>query len=71
MRFQGRSYSDGGDVIVSFGGVPVRSEDDLARLVAERRAGERVELRLLRGGGEQKTVTVTLGQRPIGDPPKG
>ena len=71
VRFQARSYSDGGDVIVSLAGQPVRSENDLARLVAERRPGERVPVTLLRGGGAAKTVTVTLGKRPLGAPPKG
>jgi S1-C subfamily serine protease len=70
VRFQGRGYSKGGDVIVSFDGEPVRDENDLARLVAEHRPGQRVRMRLLRGGGDARDVTVTLGERPLGDPPE-
>ena len=70
-RFQARTYATGGDVIVSFDGEPVRTENDLAALVAEHRPGERVELTLLRGGGDSSHVNVTLGARPLGDPPKG
>ncbi len=70
IRFQARTYANGGDVIVSFDGTPVRTENDLAALVAEHRPGERITLTLLRGGGDPRDVTVTLGERPLGNPPR-
>ena len=70
-RFQARTYANGGDVIVSFAGRPVQTENDLASLVAAHRPGERVRLTILRGDGDERNVTVTLGARPLGSPGRG
>ncbi len=69
-RFQARTYATGGDVIVSVGGERVKTENDLAALVARRRPGERVRLTVLRGGGDRRELLVTLGERPLGGPPR-
>ena len=67
-RFQARRYASGGDVIVSLDGRPVADEEALAALVATRRPGQRVKVTIVRGSG-RKELTVTLGERPVGDLP--
>jgi S1-C subfamily serine protease len=47
-----------GDVIVEFGNDPVRSVDDLHRLLTEERIGELVPIKILRRG-ELRRVLVT------------
>jgi S1-C subfamily serine protease len=63
LRFQAGEYRTGGDVILAVDGHDVVQPDDLARLVAAKKPGEKVTLTLLRGG-EKKQVEVTLGKRP-------
>ena len=53
----------GGDVIVGVDGKTVAKPDDVAAAIADNKPGDRVEMRLYRGKS-QKTVTVTLGNRP-------
>jgi serine protease Do len=54
----------GGDVIVAINGQPVNSFDDLNSYLADQtQVGQTVTLTILRGGNEQ-TVSVTLGARP-------
>jgi S1-C subfamily serine protease len=53
----------GGDLIVAVGGEKVDDPSDLARLVASRKPGERVEIQFFRGN-DRRSVTVELGQRP-------
>jgi serine protease DegQ len=52
-----------GDIIVSIGGTPTPTVSDLYAALRRHEPGEKVEVRVLRGGDEQ-TVTVTLGDRP-------
>jgi S1-C subfamily serine protease len=47
-----------GDLIVSFGELPVRGIDDLLRLLTEDRVGTSVPLTVIRGT-ERRTLTVT------------
>ena len=55
----------GGDVIVAADGVPIRSMDDLiAYLIENTGPRDTVVLDVLRQGGEQARVEVTLGARP-------
>jgi S1-C subfamily serine protease len=63
IRFQAAEYETGGDVIVEVDGQKVVQPDDLARLVAEKLPGEKIDLTILRDN-KRKQVTVTLGQRP-------
>jgi serine protease Do len=51
-----------GDVILTIGGTPVRSHQDLAACVRGRVAGERLGVRLLRAGRPVE-LTMTLGSR--------
>ncbi len=52
-----------GDVIVSLNGQPVDTMEDLLGLLAEREPGERVRLRVVRGG-RAVDITLVLGVRP-------
>jgi serine protease Do len=49
------------DVIVGFGGKPVRTMEELPKLVASAGVGSEVELKVVRNGKE-KTLSVELGQ---------
>jgi S1-C subfamily serine protease len=50
-------------VIVEVDGQKVVQPDDLARLVAEKLPGEKIDLTILRDN-KRMQVTVTLGKRP-------
>ena len=50
-------------MIVSVDGRRLTRHDDLADVISSRRAGERVELEVVRDG-ERRTVEIELGQRP-------
>ena len=52
-----------GDVITGVDGDQVRDPEDVAQAIEDNKPGDRVELKVQRGGSEQ-TVQVTLGQRP-------
>ena len=63
LRFQAGEYRTGGDVILQVEGHDVVRPDDLARLVASKKPGEKVTLTVLHDG-EREQVEVTLGKRP-------
>jgi S1-C subfamily serine protease len=67
-RINGSEVSVGGDIIVGFDGKKVTSSENLAGYVGAKKPGETVTVELLRasgsGGYTNKTVTLTLGQRP-------
>ena len=64
-RFNGLEVSLGGDLITGIAGEPVRSAEDISRIVTERLLpGQTVEFEILRGGTERQTVDVTLAERP-------
>jgi putative serine protease PepD len=52
-----------GDVVTSLGGQPVEDAGTLTSLVDEHKPGDSVEVKIKRGG-EEKTLTVKLGERP-------
>jgi putative serine protease PepD len=52
-----------GDLIVQFGGKSIQSSDDLAAQIRSVSPGQRIPVKVVRGGKEQ-AVTVTVGQRP-------
>jgi S1-C subfamily serine protease len=64
IRFQGARLRVGGDVVLAVDGHRIVGESDLSQLIAAKRPGEEVELRVLRGGDE-RDVTITLGRRPL------
>jgi S1-C subfamily serine protease len=63
-RFQSSSFRPGGDVITKVGGKPIEHADDLSEVISEYDPGQDVQLEIHRGG-ETKTVTVKLGERPL------
>src|SRR5918998_3969736 len=64
--FRGLEFKKGGDVIVAIDGRPVKSADDLVRIVSERlEPGQRSTFDVFRDG-KKKAITVTLGERPRG-----
>jgi S1-C subfamily serine protease len=63
IRFQAAEYETGGDVIVGVDGHKVVQPDDLARLVAAKLPGEKIQVTVLRDG-KRKQIEVTLGKRP-------
>jgi S1-C subfamily serine protease len=63
-RFQSSTFRPGGDVITKVGGTPVQHADDLSEVISHYDPGQDVQLEIHRGG-ETKTVTVKLGERPL------
>jgi S1-C subfamily serine protease len=63
LQFQGLPYRTGGDVILQVDGHDVIQPNDLARLVAAKKPGEKATLTILRDG-QKEQVEVTLGKRP-------
>lgn len=59
----GESFRMGGDVIVAAGGRDITKITELRDVIAERKPGEKLELKIYRGG-KAMTVTVTLGRQP-------
>ena len=59
----GSNLSLGGDIITSVQGHRIGSMDQIVNIVNGKKPGEEIEVGLLRGGNE-KTVTVKLGNRP-------
>jgi S1-C subfamily serine protease len=53
----------GGDIIVGIEGQPVRSTDDLDRVLNSRKIGDRVQVEIMRGRSRQ-TISVTLAELP-------
>jgi 2-alkenal reductase len=62
--FRGESVSRGGDIVVAIDGRPVRTADDLVRIIAERlRPGDTAVFTVVRGP-DRREIRVVLGQRP-------
>ena len=65
--YNGLDVTLGGDLIVAIGKEPVRSTDDVSRIVSTRLLpGQTVTFTVLRGGTKRATVDVTLAERPAG-----
>jgi S1-C subfamily serine protease len=60
---EGAEVTLGGDIIVALEGKKVATIEDLMNVIEGKKPGEKMEVTVLRGGSE-KTVTVTLGNRP-------
>ena len=59
----GESFRIGGDVIVAADGKSVATIGELRDVIAARKPGEKIQLKIYRGDAV-KTVTVTLGRQP-------
>jgi S1-C subfamily serine protease len=60
----GTSYVLGGDIVTAADGEQLASPDDLRRLIGEKDPGDAMTLDIRRGESK-RTVSVTLGRRPI------
>jgi serine protease Do len=60
-----RAGIEPGVVIVRFDGRPVRTSEELGRLIVDKEPEDRVEVELVEPGGDARTVTVALGVRPV------
>ena len=63
LRFQGRRYRAGGDVIVAIGGRPIRRDSDVSRLLTAYSPGDTVTVQVVRGQSRRE-VRVKLQARP-------
>jgi len=63
VRFQAGKYQAGGDVILQIDGQDIVEENDLARVIAAHKPGDRVTLTVLHDDQREK-VELTLGERP-------
>ena len=61
--FQLQHVKTGGDVVIAVDGQPVLQNNDLSKLIAQKKPGDTVTLNIIRGG-QHATVDVTLGSRP-------
>lgn len=52
-----------GDIILEFGGVKINRENSLAKLISQKRVGEKISLKILRDGKEM-TLEAELTERP-------
>ncbi len=68
VRFQAGQYQAGGDVILAIDGQKLVEENDLARVIAAHKPGDKVTLTVLHDSKQEK-VELTLGERP--DNPSG
>jgi S1-C subfamily serine protease len=59
----GQSYPSGGDIVTAVNGRQVGSAEDLQAAISSRKPGEKVILTIVRGGS-QRSVDVTLGNKP-------
>lgn len=63
-KLDGQSLKIGGDIIKKIDGRPMLTSLALSTYIASKKVGDQIEIQLLRGGKETKTVTATLGRRP-------
>ncbi len=54
-----------GEVITAFDGKAVNTSDDLGSLIQARSPGDKVQVTVVSSDGAQRTVTATLGARPL------
>ncbi|HEY8774089.1 MAG TPA: trypsin-like peptidase domain-containing protein [Gaiellaceae bacterium] len=59
----GESYNLGGDIIVGAGGAPVVTLDRLRDVVAAKKPGDKLQLKVYRGS-KQTSIAVELGRQP-------
>jgi S1-C subfamily serine protease len=65
MTVDGEDYQLGGDVITAINGQPIKAMDELiGYLIEKTKPGDAVKLDVIRAGGKQETVNVTLEVRP-------
>jgi S1-C subfamily serine protease len=69
VRFQDRSFAEGGDIITRIEDRPIRDADDLSEAVQLFDPGQKVTLEVWRDD-EKRKVELTLGERPLSAKPE-
>jgi S1-C subfamily serine protease len=67
VRFQARTFTEGGDIITRIEGRPIRDSDDLAAAVQRFDPGQKVTVQVWRDG-KKRDVELELGERPLKSP---
>ena len=67
VRFQARSFREGGDIITRIEDRPIRDSDDLSEAVQLFDPGQKVTLEVWRDG-KKRNVELELGERPLSPP---
>ena len=67
VRFQARTFSEGGDIITRIEDKPIRDPDDLSEAVQLFDPGQKVTVEVYRDG-EKRELDLTLGERPLNPP---
>jgi S1-C subfamily serine protease len=62
-QLDGQPFRLGGDIITAIDGRKVHSSDDVTNVITAKKKGDKVEVTVVRQGKE-KTLPVTLGERP-------
>jgi hypothetical protein len=64
ITIDGQQYSFGGDTITAIDGQQVTSVDQLRQIIGSHKPGDTVKLTVVNANGDERTVEVTLGERP-------
>jgi S1-C subfamily serine protease len=67
VRFQARTFSEGGDIITRIDDRPIRDPDDLSEVVQAFDPGRKVTVEVYRDG-EKREIELELGERPLNPP---
>jgi S1-C subfamily serine protease len=67
VRFQARSFSEGGDVITRIEGHKVNTPDDLSEAIQGFDPGQKVTVEVYRDG-KKRDISLQLGERPLSPP---
>ena len=67
VRFQARTFSEGGDIVTRIDDKPIRDPDDLSEAVQLFDPGQEVTVEVYRDG-EKREIDLKLGERPLNPP---
>jgi S1-C subfamily serine protease len=67
VRFQARTFSEGGDIITRIEDRPIADSDDLSEVVQAFDPGEKVDVEIWRDGARRR-IALELGERPLNPP---
>jgi S1-C subfamily serine protease len=67
VRFQARTFREGGDIVTKIGDRKVDDPDDLSEAVQLFDPGQKVEVEVYRDG-KKRTLDLVLGERPLNPP---
>jgi S1-C subfamily serine protease len=66
ITLNGNPIALGGDIVTHIAGTPMKTTEDVRKLLETKKPGDRIDLQVLQAGGDKRTVKVTLGNRPAG-----